>query len=440
MRYAIVSKGMSMGQMEARIKGVGGRDIRHARLLRQLFCELTDDQARRLSREPGLVLKPVKEMRSAQVVAPSVPAPKPHPDYPMPSRYGLLQELVTAQGQSIWDDYTEFRALFDPPLTGEGLTVAVLDSGIRKSHNALSSKVVYERNFTESPGVGDVFGHGTQVAFVAAGMDNQGQVGVSPGAKVMNIKVLNDNGKGTDETVVGGIEEVIELVEEARANGVHPTADLYPNVINLSLGSEDDGDPDNPVRVACREAVNDYGLDVISAAGNQGPKMTTVMLPAVDELVIAVGAVETGYFTIWEKSGRGPTREGVTKPDFVIWGTSLEMASNKADDEYVTKSGTSFACPMVSGLYGLLWEATRRSYGPDALFRWTIARDFAPYYCTKPADAAIRKDNTYGYGLPALSAMAGQITQVTSPLEQTVEMFPPIMMMGVMGVIVRGMF
>ena len=48
--------------------------------------------------------------------------------------------------------------------------------------------------------------------------------------------------------------------------------------------------------------------------------------------------------------------QGVTKPDFVIWGTNLEMASNKADDEYLTKSGTSFAAPMLSGLTGLLWE------------------------------------------------------------------------------------
>jgi serine protease AprX len=214
---------------------------------------------------------------------------------------------------------------------------------------------------------------------------------------------------------------------------------MYPNVINLSLGAEDDGDPDNPVRAACRQASADYGLDVIGAAGNSGPDMTTIMLPACDPEVIAVGAIETtGELVIWEKSSRGPTMQGETKPDFVIWGTNLEMASEKADDEYITKSGTSFAAPMLSGLTGLLWESGRRAYGESWQFRWQEARQYAPYFSTKPSDAPLNKDNAYGYGLPAMGTMLGQVAQVSTPSQGGLEMFPMIMMMAMLSGMMGG--
>jgi len=259
------------------------------------------------------------------------------------------------------------------------------------------------------------------------------KAGVSPGASIMNVKVISDDGIGTDESIILGIDEVCELAEKARRGGLWPTDDMYPNVINLSLGGEDDGDPDNPVRAACRQASIDYGLDVVAAAGNFGPKMTTVTLPACDPEVIAVGAIETlGEPAIWDKSSRGPTVQGETKPDFVFWGTSLEMASHEADDRYVTKSGTSFSAPMLSGLTGLLWESGRRAYGEGWLFRWTSARQVAPYFCTKPQDAAVNKDNSYGFGLPAMGTMLGQMTQVSAPVEETTDMFPMMIMMALM--------
>ena len=407
MRYSIISKGLTQSQLEREAKKVGARDIKSTRLLNQVFCEMDEGQAKALARVPGLVVKPVREFRTDQVVtAPAV--------------------------ETISDVFYLLRSYFSPPLTGAGLTVVVLDSGVRKSHKSLQGKVIYEANFTDSPTAEDIFGHGTQVAFMAAGgMHALGEkAGVSPGAALMNLKVINDEGLGTDEGIVLGIDRVCDLAEQARKKGLWPMDDLYPNVLNLSFGAEDDGDPDNPVRVACRQASTDYGLDVVAAAGNFGPKMTTVTLPACDPEVIAVGAVETtGELLIWEKSSRGPTVEGGTKPDFVIWGTNLEMASHKADDEYVTKTGTSFAAPMLSGLTGLLWESGRRAYGESWPFRWAQAREFAPYFSTKPPDAAIKKDNTYGYGLPAMGTMLGQVAEVRTPMQETMESFPMLMMM-----------
>jgi serine protease AprX len=417
MRFAVISKGISSGQLETEVKKVGAGNIVKTKLVGQLFCEMDDEQAKALAQVPGLTLKPLKEYKTDQVLA-TAPAV-----------------------ESISDVFYLLRSYFNPPLTGVGLTVAVLDSGIRKSHEALQNKVVYEANMTDSPSANDVFGHGTQVAFVIdGGLHALGsKAGVSPGAVLMNIKVISDEGIGSDEDIVLGIDRVCELAEAARKKGIWPTDEMYPNVINLSLGAEDDGDPDNPVRAACRQASADYGLDVIGAAGNSGPDMTTIMLPACDPEVIAVGAIETtGELVIWEKSSRGPTMQGETKPDFVIWGTNLEMASEKADDEYITKSGTSFAAPMLSGLTGLLWESGRRAYGESWQFRWQEARQYAPYFSTKPSDAPLNKDNAYGYGLPAMGTMLGQVAQVSTPSQGGLEMFPMIMMMAMLSGMMGG--
>jgi serine protease AprX len=255
----------------------------------------------------------------------------------------------------------------------------------------------------------------------------------------MNIKVISDEGIGSDESIILGIDKVCDLAEEARRNGLWPTDDMYPNVINLSLGGEDDGDEDNPVRAACRQASIDYGLDIIAAAGNSGPKMTTIMLPACEPEVIAVGAVETtGELVIWDKSSRGPTIQGETKPDFVTWGTNLEMASHKSDDEYIAKSGTSFAAPMLSGLTGLLWESGRRAYGEGWSFRWTQAREYAPYFSTKPQDAPLKKDNAYGFGLPAMGTMLGQVAQVQAPAGDMTGVMNMILMMTTMVGMMQG--
>jgi serine protease AprX len=378
---------------------------------------LDEQQAKTLACVLGLTIKPIKEYKTDQV------------------------ETALPPVETFSDVFYLLRSYFSPPLTGTGLTVAVLDSGIRKTHHSLQNKILYEENFTESPSAEDVFGHGTQVAFiVAGGLHALGEkAGVSPGATILNLKVINDEGIGSDESIILGIDQVCDMAEAARKNGLWPTDDMYPNIINLSLGGEDDGDEDNPVRAACRLASIDYGIDVIAAAGNSGPKMTTMMLPACDPEVIAVGAVETtDELVVWEKSSRGPTVQGETKPDFVIWGTNLEMASHKADDEYLIKTGTSFAAPMLSGLTGLLWESGRRAYGEGWLYRWTEAREFAPYFSTKPQDAPVKKDNAYGYGLPAMGTMLGQISGVSAPATDMTEAMNMLMMMTTMFGMMQG--
>lgn len=175
MRYSILSKGMSPDQIEVELKRVGARNITKTKLLGQVFCELDTDRARFLSTLSGITVKPLKEYGTDQVMTDTVPM------------------------ETFSDVFYLLRSYFNPPLTGTGLTVAVLDSGVRKTHRSLLNKVVYEANFSASPSADDVFGHGTQVAFViAGGLHSPGEkAGVSPGASIINIKVISDEGSSS---------------------------------------------------------------------------------------------------------------------------------------------------------------------------------------------------------------------------------------------------
>jgi len=428
MRYAVISKGLSLDQVERECLNRGASNVRKARALGQVFCEMSPEAANALSQLPGLTVKGLKRVKADQVaVAPRIPAD-----------YGAQAEAVPLS-----DLFNTLREAMAPPLTGAGFTVAVLDSGIRKTHELLRDKVVYEKNFTDSDTCSDVYGHGTGVAgLIAGGSHGDPHAGMAPGALLMNIKVLGDEGEGSEEDVVMGIEEVVELVEQAQSEQLWITEPMYPNAINMSFGGEDDGDPDNPVRVACREVASKFGLGVAAAAGNDGPQPTTITSPACDPQVVAVGAIVQPAlgagqpFEIWEKSSRGPTEEGATKPDFVFWGVNIEIASHEADDRYQVKSGTSFACPAAVGATGALWEAARRILGESYWLGWDQLEQLAPQICGKPQDAPAVKGNTYGYGLPLPEILIGLMQQRVSPMSGMTE----IMAVGVMAMMIGAMF
>jgi len=380
-------------------------------LVKQVFCELAPEAAQMLAREHGVKLSLIKKVGPSSLLVAPAPA--------------------ATTGLNLFTIYSELRQAYFPPLIGSGLTVAVLDSGIRTTHEALNGKVILEENFSEALTVHDIFGHGTGTSYIIAGEYNN-KSGVCPGAKIMSMKVLNDNGLGTDEMVVDAVERVCELVQEAIDSNLPITDEMYPNTINLSVGSEDDGDPDAPMRVACQVAVEDYGIQILAAAGNSGPDMTTILSPATDPLVIAVGGLKTWEFIVWDLSSRGPTLEGVVKPDLVCWAEDIEVASHRADDEYEVKTGTSFSTPMLVGVDGLLWDLTRRVYGQDVRVTYYDWLPVAYAYCGKPEGVQVAKDNSYGYGIPAMGSMINQLVRPVSPVSGLLEMMPTIMMVGMM--------
>ncbi|MDP2959166.1 MAG: S8 family serine peptidase, partial [Longimicrobiales bacterium] len=297
------------------------------------------------------------------------------------------------------------RESLSPPLTGRGATICILDSGVRKTHVGLAGKVVYEANFSSSPTVEDIYDHGTGVAFMAAGGRHaQGEEsGTAPGASLFNIKVLGDDGEGTLESVVLGLEHVMELRERAVAEGLPNEDPLFPNIVNMSWGAQDDGDPDSPIRVACR-AAQEMGLGLVAAAGNAGPSPGTVTTPATDPAVLAVGALIFSPFQVWDHSSRGPTREGLVKPDLVFYGVNILTASAKSDTAFELKAGTSFSAPAVAGVAAMGGEAALR------VLRKRVSQEEAiqllQSFMVKPQGAPSEKDNEYGYGLPFGTLMA----------------------------------
>lgn len=344
----------------------------------------------------------------------------------------------------------EIIQMMDPPLTGKGLTVAVLDTGIRTTHETIAGRVVYSQNFTSGSN-DDVFDHGTGIASIIVALASECQV--------LNFKVLDDDGNGSDETVIAAIEKCLELWEE--------DPDMAPMAVNMSLGAPDNGDVDSPIRVACR-AMIEKGLFVIAAAGNSGPDPNTILSPACEQYVFCIGCVNfepPEQFTISQFSSRGPTLEGLIKPDAVLVGQDLILASSASDSAMVAKSGTSFSAPWASAMLLLYWDGVVRGYqlqpgaslppgmdpalwatplltvtNREALDKWLVASCLNPEHFDsegKRISYASDKDNNYGYGIPFGPLMGevfgeGEAQVGTSSLMAMIPMMIAMVMMASM--------
>ena len=162
-------------------------------------------------------------------------------------------------------------------------------------------------------------------------------------------------------------------------------------------------------------AAIERGIWVMAAAGNLGPDPGTVMSPACEPYVVAVGSAKLEPFIVSSFSSRGPSEEGVIKPDAVMFGEDISMASSKSDTAVTAKSGTSFATPFAAGMALLYHEAILAYHGvqyprgvPPGLdpeiTELISVRDLIDVYlariCVKPQGSEFGKDAVYGYGLP----------------------------------------
>lgn len=241
---------------------------------------------------------------------------------------------------------------------GKGVKVAVLDTGIDTTHPDLASAVTVSKDFTGSGSADDKVGHGTHVAATLAGSGARSggrYKGVAPGAGILNAKVLDDNGEGSDSSVIAGLEW-------AAGQGA--------GVANLSLG-QDDTPGEDPVEAAVNALSKSTGMLTVAAAGNEGPDAGTVGSPGAAESALTVGAVD-GEDRLADFSSTGPTADSALKPDLTAPGVDIVSAKaahghlgDPAADGYVSMSGTSMATPHAAGAAAIL--AQRH---PD----WTGAR------------------------------------------------------------------
>jgi serine protease AprX len=268
-----------------------------------------------------------------------------------------------------------------PGVNGQGVVVAVLDSGI-SAHKALTGKVLASVSMIAGQPTTDEYGHGTHVAGIitgtgsyAMGVTSQYAGGIAPGSQLVNVRVLGDDGVGNTSDVIAGIDWVI--ANKARYN---------VKIMNLSLGhAVTEPVAFDPLCAAVERAYR-AGIVVIAAAGNAGkmadgtPVLGGIASPGNSPFAITVGATNTfGTASrdddkVTTYSSRGPTKyDNNAKPDLAAPGNKIvslealnsyiamhypsEHVAGSGNNAYLRMSGTSMSAPMVSGAAALLLQA-----------------------------------------------------------------------------------
>lgn len=234
-------------------------------------------------------------------------------------------------------------AKFSKELTGEGVTLCVMDTGINP-HCDLSVPKNRIVHFEDMVGGEDMpyddNGHGTFVAGVACGdglTSAREVVGVAPKANVLGIKVIGDKGESGTFKILDGMQW---LFDNFRQYGV--------KVVCMSFGAEPLSYAD-PLKIGV-EMLSRSGLIVVAAAGNSGEN--SLKSPAISNEIIAVGAVDKED-RIAEFSSRG-VYQGAKRPD--VYADGIKVKGIKAGGSYTYMSGTSVAAPYVAGACCLLCE------------------------------------------------------------------------------------
>jgi Subtilase family len=235
-------------------------------------------------------------------------------------------------------------------LDGTGVKVAVLDTGIDTGHPDLAGRVVAAANFTSDPDTGDGFGHGTHVASILAGTGaaSGGRYrGVADGVRLLNGKVLDSTGYGSESSVMAGMEWAVQ-------SGAR--------IVNMSLGGGTT-DGTDPLSQLVDSLTEQTGVLFVVAAGNDGAAMQ-VETPAAAEDSLAVGAVDSAY-NVASFSSSGPRlRDAAVKPEVTAPGVGIIAArargtslGDPVNDQYTEMSGTSMATPHVAGMAALFAQA-----------------------------------------------------------------------------------
>jgi len=254
--------------------------------------------------------------------------------------------------------------------TADPIKVGIIDTGISNTHPDLLANIKGGVN-TINPlkNWNDDNGHGSHVAGIVAGLDNDiGVIGVGPATDLYAIKVLNRNGSGF-------LSDVIEGIQWAVANKMQ--------VINMSLGTASDIQSFHDAVTLAKGA----GIVVVAAAGNSGG---SVIFPAAYPETIAVSATDqNNVIASW--SSRGPEVD-LSAPGVSIYSTYKGTS-------YATLSGTSMAAPHVAGSAALTLNTLVGSYDANANGVWDPDE-----VQKKLQDRAVDFgdtgfDNLYGWGL-----------------------------------------
>ena len=242
---------------------------------------------------------------------------------------------------------------------GSQVTVAVLDTGIKPRPETRT------RILAAPFGNADTVGHGTFVAGLIAGNDDNGFRGIAPHANLVDIRAVGANGTSRISDLIRGIDWAVQ--NRVRYN---------IRVLNISASaSAPSSYLTSPLNAAVERAWFS-GIVVVVAAGNSGPNNQAISVaPANDPFVITVGALDDLGTDAWNDdalaswSSGGTTVDNISKPDVVAPGRHLiswlakgkpqlarELPERVVDDNYIRLSGTSASAPVVAGIAALILD------------------------------------------------------------------------------------
>ena len=283
---------------------------------------------------------------------------------------------ITAQMNRV-GDIIESHWAHENGYLGKGVGVAVVDTGIALHKDFIEggNRVIGFADFiNHKTDPYDDNGHGTHVAGIIGGngFSSKGKyIGIAPQCNFIGVKVLDQRGDGNISDVLAGLQWIIDNRKKYNIR-----------IVNISVGttSKDNLD-ENSLLVQGVNAVWDYGIVVVVAAGNNGPGPMSISTPGISRKVITVGssddniAVEVfGSNRSKDYSGRGPTPFCIKKPDIVAPGSNIiscnisryttqvksegvRFSSSESPMMYTIKSGTSMATPVVAGAIAVLISA-----------------------------------------------------------------------------------
>ncbi len=350
------------------------------------------------------------------------------------ARLGIqMEEVVPTHGVDlVWQD---------TGYTGDGITMAIIDTGIDGNHTALDDldddnttndpKIVafYDAiNHPEATNGTEIFpyddnGHGTHCAGITAGTGapNYQHVGVAPRANLVGVKVLDGGGSGSFAAVMAGMEWTVEKRHEFNIRAASMSLGALTGAIEWTSSEEES------VNRMANEMMR-AGVTLFIAAGNSGGT-ATIGTPGSAEDVITVGSLDKDT-AIAVYSSQGPTEEGRVKPNVAFVGSSVNAPDANTGDGYVALSGTSMATPGAAGVAVLMYQANPDLSPFDVR---NIMQETSTYRqchymlanepCAEDLIPKNRQNNVYGHGhvnaQPAVEEAANYFYELSMSLNVT---------------------
>ena len=350
------------------------------------------------------------------------------------ARLGIqMEEVVPTHGVDlVWQD---------TGYTGDGITMAIIDTGIDGNHTALDDldddnttndpKIIafYDAiNHPEATNGTEIFpyddnGHGTHCAGITAGTGapNYQHVGVAPRANLVGVKVLDGGGSGSFAAVMAGMEWTVEKRHEFNIRAASMSLGALTGAIEWASSEEES------VNRMANEMMR-AGVTLFIAAGNSGGT-ATIGTPGSAEDVITVGSLDKNT-AVAVYSSQGPTEEGRVKPNLAFVGSSVNAPDANTGDGYVALSGTSMATPGAAGVAVLMYQANPDLSPFDVR---NIMQETSTYRqchymlanepCAEDLIPKNRQNNVYGHGhvnaQPAVEEAANYFYELSMSLNVT---------------------